>query len=181
MIELVFETHSTSTDNERGIATGWLPGELSARGREQARELGSRRQADRVAAVFTSDLRRAVQTAEIAFGGSGIPVYRDARLRECNYGDLNGMPGDLVAAEQADHLEVPFTGGESYAEAVERMRSFLFDLARAWDGSRVVLIGHTATRWALDHLLLGIPLADLVGAPLDWQEGWEYVVGGPPE
>jgi broad specificity phosphatase PhoE len=178
MIELVFETHSTSTDNERGIATGWLPGELSERGREQARELGARRRADRVAAVFTSDLRRAVQTAEIAFAGSGIPVYRDARLRECNYGELNGLPGGLVAVEQADHLEVPFAGGESYAEAVERMRSFLFDLARAWDGARVLLIGHTATRWALDHLLLGVPLADVVGAPFEWQEGWEYVVGG---
>lgn len=181
MIELVFETHSVSTDNERGIATGWLDGELSERGRELAAELGARRKADRIAAVFTSDLGRAVETAEIAFAGSGIPVYRDARLRECNYGDLNGLPGALVAAEQAGHLDVPFSGGESYTEAVDRVRSFLYDLARAWDGARVLLIGHAATRWALDHLLLGIPLADLVGAPFGWQEGWEYVVGSPSE
>jgi broad specificity phosphatase PhoE len=181
MIELVFETHSLSVDNERGIATGWLPGELSDEGRVQARALGARRRADGVAAVFTSDLRRAVETAEIAFADSGIPVYRDARLRECNYGELNGLPGALVAAEQADHVDVPFVGGESYVEAVERVRSFLYDLAHAWDGSRVLVIGHAATRWALDHLLLGIPLADLVGAPFEWQEGWEYVVGAPDE
>jgi len=178
MIELVFETHSLSTDNERGIATGWLPGELSERGRELARELGARRRNDRLAAVFTSDLRRAVETAEIAFAESGIPIYRDARLRECNYGELNGLPGDLVAAEQAEHIDAPFVGGESYAEAVERVRSFLYDIARAWDGSRVLVIGHAATRWALDHLLLGVPLADVVGAPFEWQEGWEYLVGG---
>ena len=179
MIELVFETHSLSTDNERGIATGWLDGELSTRGREHARELGSRRRNDRIDAVFTSDLARAVETAELAFAGSGIPIYRDARLRECNYGALNGLPVDLVAAERSKHVDVPFTGGESYADTVERMRSFLYDLAHAWDGHRVLVIGHSATRWALDHLLNGVPLEELVAAPFGWQEGWEYVVGPP--
>jgi broad specificity phosphatase PhoE len=56
----------TSEDNETGIATGWLPGRLSDIGRQQARELGARRRADRPVAVFTSDLSRAVETAEIA-------------------------------------------------------------------------------------------------------------------
>jgi len=179
MIELVFETHSLSTDNERGVATGWLDGELSERGRELAHELGRRRRADGLAAVFTSDLGRAVETTELAFGGSGLPIYRDARLRECNYGALNGLPADLVSAERSHHLEAPFPDGESYADAVERMRSFLIDLAHAWDGARVLLVGHTATRWALDHLLLGIPLEQLVDAPFEWQKGWEYVVGTP--
>ena len=179
MIDIVFETHSLSTDNERGVATGWLDGALSERGGELARELGERRRDDRIAAVFTSDLGRAVETAEIAFGGTGIPIYRDARLRECNYGSLNGLPADLVAAERHKHVHVPFEGGESYADVVERLRSFLYDLGRAWNGSRVLLIGHSATRWALDHLLLGVPLEELVEAPFDWQEGWEYVLGAP--
>jgi broad specificity phosphatase PhoE len=177
MIEIVFETHSLSTDNERGVATGWLDGELSERGRELARELRGRRRNDGIAVVFTSDLGRAVETADIAFGDSGIPIYHDARLRECNYGSLNGLPADLVTAERRQHVDAPFPGGESYVDAVERMRSFLYDLARAWDGSRVLLIGHSATRWALDHLVDGVPLADLVEAPFEWQEGWEYVLG----
>ena len=177
MIELVFETHSVSTDNERGIATGWLDGALSARGRELAQELGRRRRANGLVAVFTSDLGRAVETAEIALGGSGLPVYRDARLRECNYGELNGLPADLVKSEQAGRLEEPFVDGESYADVVERVRSFLYDLAHAWDEARVLVIGHSATRFALDHLLRGVPLGDVVGAPFEWQEGWEYTVG----
>ena len=73
-LELVYETHSTSVDNDRGIATGWLPGELSELGREQARALGERRRNDGIAVVYSSDLGRAVETAEIAFTGSGIPV-----------------------------------------------------------------------------------------------------------
>ncbi len=39
-----------------------------------------------------------------------------------------------------------------------------------------MVIGHTATRWALEHLLEGKPLADLVDAEVAWQEGWEYVL-----
>jgi 2,3-bisphosphoglycerate-dependent phosphoglycerate mutase len=58
-IEIVFETHSTTEDNEAGRATGWLPGRLSEQGRAQARELGRRRAGDGIAAVFCSDLRRA--------------------------------------------------------------------------------------------------------------------------
>jgi broad specificity phosphatase PhoE len=42
-VELAYETHSTSVDNERGVATGWLDGELSELGRDQARALGERR------------------------------------------------------------------------------------------------------------------------------------------
>ena len=49
MIELVYETHSTSTHNEAGIATGWLDGELSESGRRQAEELGARRRDDGLA------------------------------------------------------------------------------------------------------------------------------------
>jgi broad specificity phosphatase PhoE len=69
-VAVVFETHSTSIDNEFGIATGWNEGELSETGREQARQLGERRRDDGIDVVFTSDLRRAVETAEIAFAGS---------------------------------------------------------------------------------------------------------------
>ena len=42
-IELVFETHSMSVDNEQGHATGWLPGQLSEQGQTQAQQLGRRR------------------------------------------------------------------------------------------------------------------------------------------
>jgi 2,3-bisphosphoglycerate-dependent phosphoglycerate mutase len=45
-IEIVFETHALTEDNERGIATGWLPGRLSERGRVNAAEIGRRRRDD---------------------------------------------------------------------------------------------------------------------------------------
>jgi len=168
----VFETHSISEDNERGIATGWLPGALSARGRELAAELGRRRR-DTTDVVLTSDLRRAVETAEIAFTGCAVPIHQDVRLRECNYGDLNGATVSDVHARRLDHLTEPFPNGQSYTDCVDGVRSFLEDLAE-YDGRRVLVVGHSATRWALEHLLLGTPLRDAIMAPFAWQAGWEY-------
>jgi broad specificity phosphatase PhoE len=179
-VEIVYETHSISVDNERGVATGWLEGELSARGRELALALGGRRREDGLAAVFASDLGRAVETAEIAFGGSGIPIHLDARLRECDYGELNGAPVERIEPERARRIDVPYPGGQSYRECVEQMRSFLDDLQPAYDGKRVLLVGHSATRWALQHLFEGTPLEELVDAPFAWQEGWEYVLPSTP-
>src|SRR5258708_3498014 len=141
-VDIVFETHSTSEDNERGIATGWLPGALSATGREQAGELGARRRATGVRVVFSSDLRRAVATAQLAFEGSGIPLRTDWRLRECNYGALNGMPVAQLEAERRHRIDEPFPDGESYRQVVERVRAFLADLARDWEGQQVLLVGH---------------------------------------
>ena len=175
-VELIYETHSTSEDNEAGIATGWLPGKLSEQGRQHAAKLGDRRRNTGVAAVFVSDLRRAVETVEIAFAGTSVPVYQDRRLRECNYGDLNGCRVELLAAERRRHIDEPFPGGQSYRQVVVATGDFLLDVARAWDGSRVLIVAHSANKWALDCLLNGATLEDLVDAPFRWQEGWEYTL-----
>jgi broad specificity phosphatase PhoE len=175
-VQLVFETHSISTDNEVGLATGWLEGRLSEVGRSQAAALGERRRADRISTVYTSDLGRAVETVTIAFTGSGIPLRHDWRLRECDYGRLNGSPVAAIDAERKRRVDEPFPGGESYRDVVVRVWSFLADATRWHDGERIVVVGHSATRWSLQHLLQGVPLEDLVAAPFDWQEGWEYVV-----
>jgi broad specificity phosphatase PhoE len=173
-VDIVYETHSVTTDDEAGRATGWLPGELSAYGRKLARELGTRRGQDGLGAVFCSDLARAVETVEIAFPDGRIPIHRDTRLRECDYGLFNGMPISELERRRRRHLDQPFPGGQSYRQVVAQTRGFLRDLARARDGRRVLVVAHSANRWALDHLLNGERLEDLVDAPFDRREGWSY-------
>lgn len=175
-VTVVFETHSTSEDNERAIATGWLGGRLSTAGRQQAAELGERRRGDGLAVVYTSDLARAVETAHIAFEGSGLEVITDARLRECDYGRWNGMPRARLEAERVHRIEEPWPGGESWRSASARVEGFLDELSGARDGQRVLVIGHVATRLALDVRTTNRPLGELVQAPFEWQPGWEYTV-----
>ena len=172
MLELIYETHATTTDNEAGIATGWLPGALSAEGLEQAVALGERRRD--VDAVFSSDLGRALETVAIAFAGSEAPVFYDWRLRECNYGALNGAPvGEL---EREKHIDVPYPGGESYGDVVARVASFLDDVRARWDGKRVVVVSHAAPRWALQHLLHGTAIEELVDEPFVSSPNWTFRV-----
>jgi 2,3-bisphosphoglycerate-dependent phosphoglycerate mutase len=173
-LEVVFETHATSEDNEAGIATGWLPGRLSAAGREQARRLGQRRRDDGLSVVSASDLARALETAEIAFAGSPPPIVPDWRLRECNYGELNGTAAPLH--ERAVHIDSPYPGGESWRQAVERVAGFFEEFRRKHDGERVLVVGHSATRLALEVLANERELEELVGAPFTCQPGWEYVL-----
>jgi broad specificity phosphatase PhoE len=174
---IIFETHSLSEDNERGIATGWLDGRLSARGRDLARELGVRRGNDGIDVVFTSDLGRGVETATLAFYGSGLSVIEDPRLRECNYGDLNGSSVECVHAVRSQYIDNPFPNGQSYRQVVEQMRGLLADVACRYGDKRVLFIGHSATKWSLDHLLEGRDLRESVVAPFDWREGWYYQLG----
>ena len=175
-IEIVFETHSTTTDNERWVASGWLDGQLSPLGRRQARELGERRAEEDVVAIFSSDLGRAAETARIAFAGRGLPILLDWRLRECNYGMLNGTAVARLEVERTRHVHDPYSGGESYDDVVARVRSFLHDLPARHANQRILVIGHSATKWALDHLLEGAPLDELVEGSFRWQPGWLYTL-----
>lgn len=172
--QIVFETHSLSEDNERGLASGWHDSQLSERGRLLAKELGQRRGHDGIQTVFTSDLGRAIETAKIAFVDTPIPILYDWRLRECDYGDQNGRPTAEVHLQRRLHLDEPYPGGESWRQAVQRVGGFLDDLRLRWEGSRVLVIGHVATRWALDHYLNGVSLENLVEADFGWRTGWEY-------
>ena len=175
-VQIVFETHQPTEDNEAGIATGWLPGKLSAFGRSQAAELGERRRDDGLDAVFSSDLARAVETIDIAFAGFDVPVLLDWRLRECDYGELNGMPRDRVHADRPARSDTPFPGGESWEQAVGRVGRFLTDLLPRWDGGRVLVVGHVATHLGLEHHLRGVALTEALSTGFTWQPGWEYVL-----
>jgi broad specificity phosphatase PhoE len=177
-IEIVFETHALTEDNERGVATGWLPGRLSEQGRELAERMGRRRRGDGLAAVFSSDLRRSVETAETAFGYGGVPILYDWRLRECDFGLRNGTPADEVRRDRHAYIDSPYPGGESHRQAVQRVARMLDDLPTRWTGTRVMLIGHVATQHALEHVINGIAVEDLVAADFEWREtGWEYRLG----
>jgi broad specificity phosphatase PhoE len=179
-VEIIFEFHSTSTDNEAGVASGWSDPPLSEAGRERSKELGERWRGERIDAVFCSDLRRAVETAELAFG-ERVPVHPDRRLREYDYGAMTRSPVEQIHTERAARADIPFPEGESLRDVAKRVRDFLDDLARDWDGQRVVLIGHGATKLALDHLLGGMTLTDAAGQVFTWQPAppsYQYVLEG---
>ena len=175
MIKIIFEAHSTTTDNEARLASGHNDIELSELGLHQSKQLGERYTGEKIDAIFCSDMQRAYKTAEIAFGTT-IPIIKDARLRECDYGDLTQSPKDLVDAEKPNRIITPFPNGESYEQTCARVRDFLEDLQQGYDGKTIMIIGHRATQYGLENGINRIPIKETVTARWSWQPGWIYML-----
>ena len=173
-MKLWFETHSTSVDNERGIASGHRDVPLSQRGLIQACELGIRYSEHRLGMVYTSDLMRASFTVEIAFARRELPRKQDARLRECDYGAWSGCPVEQLESARLAFVDEPFPGGESFRDVVRRVEQFLNELCSG--GESVLVVAHRAPWYALENLIRGRDLKELVTSAWKWQPGWEYDV-----
>lgn len=176
MVTIIFESHSTTLDNEAHLSSGHFDVGLSKLGLKQSKELGERYKNENFAVIFCSNLQRSYKTAEIAFGKRGFPIIKDVRLRECGYGDLTRHPSEEVDQEKPKHIKVPFPKGESYEETAKRMRSFLKDLLKNYDGKKVMIVGHRATQYGLEHWIKGVSVHDAVIAPWKWQPGWIYLL-----
>lgn len=173
-LAIVYVTHSTSVDNENGVASGYGDPDLSKTGERQAVELGTRYKGESIEAVYCSDLTRAYRTAKIAFSAAGIPIIRDARCREVDYGTMTGRPVAEIDAARVEHVDTPFPGGESYTNAAKRLKLLLDDAHTRFPGGVIVLIGHRATYVALQHLCRGVSMVDAVLDPRPWREEWRY-------
>jgi broad specificity phosphatase PhoE len=180
MVTIVFEAHGTTFDNEAHRSSGHYDVELSPLGIKQSHEMGERYKDDHFDAIFCSDLQRAYKSAELGFGDK-FPIIKDARLRECDYGDLTQHPSEEVDAEKPKRIQEPFPNGESYAQTALRMLSFLDDLGKNYDGKRIMIIGHRATQYGLNQWIKGMQTYDAVTAPWKWQPGWTYYFHVMPE
>lgn len=174
MIAIIFESHGTTFDNESHLSSGWYDVELSESGKKQSAALGERYKNERFVAIFCSDLQRSYKTAEIAFFGRNFTIIKDARLRECNYGDLTRHSSEEVEPSKVEHITEPFPNGESYEQTAERIRNFLVDLLKNYNGKKVMIIGHRATQYGLEHWIKKIPVKEVVTASWKWQPGWMY-------
>ena len=146
---------------------------LSEPGIRQSKDMGQRYRHERFDAVFCSDLRRSYHSAENAFEGR-FTIIKDWRLRECDYGHWTRRPSTEIEAERPNRITQPFPNGESYEQTSRRMKSFLQDLLRDYNGKRVMIVGHRATQYGLEHWINGVPLKKAVTDPWRWQPGWEY-------
>ena len=179
MIDLWFEAHAQTYHNAADLASGHYDVALTEQGREQARSvLRARHAGQHFDRAFTSDTQRAYETACLIFADRPIPILQDARLRECDYGDFEGRPRAEMEVARLSAIYTPFPRGESYLQVAERMRCFLAQLAVECDGQRVMLVGHGATLWMLEHWLRALPLAAVVGTFS--ARPWRFALAGLP-
>lgn len=178
-VTITYFAHSTTTDNERGLATGWTPGELSEAGLAQAKRLGELVADKKFDIVFCSDLYRAIQSSQLGFGDT-YEIIQDERLRECDYGDMNGKSAANFKSRMEDFVDTPFPNGESYKDVEKRIASFTDFLRKNYDGKHIAIVAHQAPQLALDVLLRGRTWPQAIDEDWRkakaWQPGWEYTV-----
>lgn len=178
-IQITYFVHGTTTDNEQHISSGWKDVELSELGVKQSKELTELTKDKHFDVVFCSDLLRAVDSANLAWGGK-YTIIQDARLRECNYGDYNGKLSEVVEPLQEQSITQPMPNGESYENVKTRIANFLEMLKKDCDGKHVAIVAHKAPQLALDVLLKGKTweqaFAEDWRKTKSWQPGWEYQV-----
>ena len=173
-MKIYFAAHATTKDNEVKIASGWSDTELSDLGRKQAKELGDTFKNIKLDIICCSDLKRAVDTVQIAFEGK-YQVIADQRLRELNYGDFNGEPSTVVEPMKMRHIKESFLNGESYEQAVARVQGFYKELKEKYSDKIALVVGHRATQYGLDTFA-GKTLEELLSTPFKWQPYWEYEI-----
>lgn len=177
-VKILYFVHGTTTDNASKLCSGWKEAMLNDLGREQAINLGnvSRERNDHFDIMFTSDLKRAIESSKLAF--PDVEKITDKRLRECNYGDLDGKHKSLVIYEE--HINDKFPNGECLLDVEKRMREFVLFLKENYDGKTVGIVAHRAPQLALEVITKGISFEEANKLDWrktgDWQPGWEYIV-----
>ena len=173
-VNITYFVHGTTTDNEKNLATGWNPGKLSELGKQQSKRLGQLVANLRFNLVFCSDLKRAVDSAKLAFGDKS-KIVLDNRLRECNYGDLTGKPFNF---KLKNYIYYPFPNGENYQDVERRIANFLEFLKQNYNGKHVAILAHQAPQLALEVLLKGKTWEQAIDEDWrrtkSWQPGWNY-------
>jgi len=177
-MKITYFVHSITKDNENGIATGWLDSSLSTEGIRRAEDLHERIKNRTFDAIYTSDLKRAIESADIFFG-KHIPKNVDQRLRECNYGSFDGTPAlDFKKGREQEYIDIPYPDGESYLDVEGRIKDFLNDAAKKNPNGHIAIVAHQAPQLALEVLLNHKTWKQSIETDWRkaqaWQPGWEY-------
>lgn len=179
-IKIIYFVHGTTIDNEQHKAAGWNDVELSKKGIMQTLALRDEECINDIDLVITSDLKRAVDSAKNIFVDiKDMTIIQDCRIRECNYGNLNGQDSSLIKYEE--HIEQAFPNGESLKDVEKRVRAFCNEIIKKYDGKTIAIVSHRAPQLALDVIIKKISWEEAIEKDWRknkaWQPGWTLKIG----
>ncbi|PYT00523.1 MAG: hypothetical protein DMF63_08130 [Acidobacteria bacterium] len=171
--KLYLVRHGQSAGNAEGRFGGHGPTPLSELGLKQADATAKLLKKENVNAIYSSDLHRALQTAEPLSELTGIPIIPTSAFRERNVGVLEGLtfdeskqtfPKDYYALVNRNVHHV-ITEGESYRHLLRRSTSQLWEILRDHMGGRIAIFSHTGAICFMTLHLLGAIRRDTKQTP----------------
>lgn len=156
--------HGEVAWNKENAYVGSTDLPLNDTGREQAKKLADAMATKGLAAIYSSDLSRARETAETIGAKVGLAVNTVHELQEVSYGDWEGLPEteiarrwpDLFVAWRQDALSVRIPGGESFAEMRDRAFDAFCRIARAHPDQAIAITAHKSVNRVLLCCLLEV-------------------------
>ncbi len=163
LTKLYLIRHGQSVGNSEGRFGGHTNTPLSLLGQTQAQTTAQALKKERITAIYSSDLRRAVQTAEPLGKLLSLDIETTSAFRERSVGVLEGLTFDESEKEfPADYKALVYrdihhiiTNGESYVQLLERATKALSDILQKNKGGRIAIFAHTGTICFLTLHILG--------------------------
>ena len=164
MSRLLLVRHGITEFNSHRRFAGYSDVALSAAGYRQVEGLRDRLASEEIEAVYSSDLKRALVTAEVISSGRKLDIITCAELREINYGDAEGLTFEELSrlypevAESCTNvsLQMKFPGGESFEGFIERTNKFLDKLEKHAPEQTILIVSHSGPLRLLVCSLLAV-------------------------
>lgn len=172
MLRLLLVRHGETEWNVQGRYQGHSDLPLNPKGLEQAQRLSARLKSQNLDFVFSSDLQRANQTAQILVRDRSLQVQTTPQLRELNFGMLEGHTFNealqlwpaMIDTWLQDHNQPP-QGGERIDDFKQRVSLFYNDLRQNYEQKTVLIVAHGGPLREIIQLLLS---ANTTLAPTWW-------------
>lgn len=148
----------------RDMFRGWVDEPLSPFGMKTGQKTANWFKGKPIDAIYSSDLTRARQMADMIGKSTGVPVQSTPLLRPWNIGNLSGQvitPELLKLSEehQTKMPDTPLPGGESYNQFQQRYSQILNPILQEAQTKNVVVVAHHRNALALSSMLYGQPTA----------------------
>ena len=174
MTEIYLIRHSQAQGNRYRMMQGFWDGEVTEMGRQQIEALAERFSKIPVDAVYSSDLTRAVLTAEAAARRDGLPIQTRPALRELNIGPWEQRFFGNICYEQPelahqfleDSENWRLDGAETFGDVRTRALAELRKIAVENEGRSVAVVSHGVTIRCIMSGITGIPLSDTQRLPI---------------
>jgi alpha-ribazole phosphatase len=157
--------HGEPAEQARGRCYGSLDIGLSETGRAQMAQVAAYLRMEPLNLIYSSPLSRALEGAQILAAAASCPIEIIGDLREIDFGDLEGLPYDQIAAQDPDlyrrwmeaPTEVRFPNGESFGEMRARVLRAFAAIEREREGETVAIVSHGGVNRALLAWALQMP------------------------
>jgi len=162
--KILLVRHGITEYNSSYRFCGYSDIDLNENGIKQAEKLRDRLKDEKIDAIYSSDLKRAVSTAKIVSEGHNVESVEHQELREIYYGDLEGLTFEEIKKKYPEvaesitnfNLSLSFPSGENFNEFIDRTCQFLEVLNRHKQEETVLIVSHGGPMNTLICELLGI-------------------------